>query len=142
VAFSAERQAINWFGRHNSEGQVSRAGETMAIGLRIKPPFEVLSEYPVPLSAKEVYTKLNNHHGDQFGKCKITAGSLLQIGKIRILDFQKQHELGGKITFAIWPKQGRLKIKNAQEGKTTLKGITMLLVDADELPPYIQRQLT
>ncbi len=53
----------------------------MATELLIKPPFEVLSEYPVPLSAKEVYTKLNNHHGDQFG-------------------------------------------------------------DADELPPYIQRQLT
>lgn len=34
----------------------------MATELLIKPPFEVLSEYPVPLSAKEVYTKLNNHH--------------------------------------------------------------------------------
>jgi hypothetical protein len=114
----------------------------MATELRIKPPFEVLSEYPVPLSTKEVYTKLNNHHGDQFGKCKITAGSPLKIGKIRLLDFQKQHELRGKITFAIWSNQGRLKIQNAQEGKTTLKGIAMLLVDADELPPYIQRQLT
>ncbi len=114
----------------------------MATELLIKPPFEVLSEYPVSLSAKEVYTKLNNHHGDQFGKCKITADSPLKIGKIRILDFQKQHELRGKITFAIWSKQGRLKIQNAQEGKTTLKGIAMLLVDADELPPSIQRQLT
>jgi hypothetical protein len=47
----------------------------MATELLIKPPFKVLSEYPVPLSTKEVYTKLNNHHGDQFGKCKITADS-------------------------------------------------------------------
>lgn len=89
----------------------------MATELLIKPPFEVLSEYPVPLSAKEVYTKLNNHHGDQFGKCKITAGSQLKIGKIRILDFQKQHELGGKITFAIWSKQGRLKIQMLKRAK-------------------------
>src|SRR5258708_255976 len=130
--FSPLWQAINWIGRPNKESRVSRAGEPMATELRIKPPFEVLSEYPVPLIAMMVI---------QFGKCKITAGSPLKRGKIRILDFQKQHELGGKITFAIWSKQGRLKIQNAQEGKTTLKGIAMLLVDADELPPSIQRQL-
>src|SRR5260370_11357970 len=84
-------KAINWIGTPNKESRVSRAGETMATELRIKPPFEVLSEYPVPLSAKEVYTNMNKHHGDQFGKCKITAGSPLKRGTIRMLVVQKQH---------------------------------------------------
>lgn len=43
----------------------------MATELRIKPPFEVLSEYPVPLSAKEVYTKLNNHQAISLANARL-----------------------------------------------------------------------
>jgi hypothetical protein len=43
---------------------------------------------------------------------------------------------------AIWGTQRSLKIRNAYEGKTTLKGVTMLLVDIDELPLYLQRLIS
>lgn len=61
----------------------------MATELRVKPRFDILTEYALPPSAKEIYTKLNNHHGDQFGKCKITAGGPLKVGKIHILASQR-----------------------------------------------------
>ena len=116
---------------------------TMAIALSTKPKFDTLQEYTIPnSSANEMYTKLSNHHGDQFGKCKITVGGKLKVAKIRVLTAGKHKELIGKITFAIWCDQKGLKIQHAYEGKTTLKDIAMLLVDAEELPLYLQRQIT
>jgi hypothetical protein len=115
----------------------------MATELFGKPEFDILQEYVIPRSAREIYTKLNNHHGDQFGKCKITtAGAKFKIAKIHILAIQGHKELTGKVTLAIWGEQGNLKIRNAHEGKTTLKGISILLVETDELPLYIQQKIT
>ena len=115
----------------------------MAQELFVLPQFEIFSEYVVASGAPEIYSKLNNHHGDAFGKCKITsAGARYRIARIRILDSSEHPQLQGITSLAIWGAQGPLKIKHAREGKTTLRGVAMLLVEAEELPLYIQRQLT
>jgi hypothetical protein len=119
----------------------TKGESNMAVELLAKPQFEVLNKYSLPKSDQGIYTKLNNHHGDQFGKCKIGAKQL-KVGKIRILSLEGHQELTGKITLAIWGSDATIKIKNAREGKTTLKGIAMLLVETEELPPYIQAQIT
>ena len=109
----------------------------MAIELLAKPQFDILVEYAVPKSTSQIYTKLNNHHGDQFGKCAITGASPLKVAKIRLHRPIKERT----VTFAIWSERRTLNIWHAQEGKTKLKGLAMLLVDAEELPIYIQRQI-
>jgi hypothetical protein len=117
-------------------------GGTMAIPLTSTPMFEILSEYAIPPHAGEVYTKLLTHHGDRFGKCTITtAGAKFKIAQIRIITFHEQQELNGKTLSAIWGELGPLKIRNAHQGKDTLHGITMLLVEAEALPVYLQRQM-
>ncbi len=114
----------------------------MATELSVKPVFDIMHEYAMSSSSsQEIYLKLNNHHGDQFGKCKITGESQLQLAKIRIVTCQEHQELIGKVTCAIWSKQRGLKVQHAEEGKTTLNGLAMLLVDTEELPLYIQRQM-
>lgn len=114
----------------------------MAQELLSLPKFEVIATYAVAPQANDIYTKLNNHHGDTFGKCRITGpGARYNVARVRILDSQEHPELKGIVTFAIWGAQGALKIKNAHEGKTTLRGIAMLLVEAEELPLYIQKQI-
>lgn len=110
----------------------------MATTLLTKPEFIVLREYAIPQSTDSIYTKLNNHHGDQFGKCKITTGGEFKVAKIQILNSDHTNR---STTFAIWAEQGNLKIQNAFEGKTTLRGVAMVLIEADELPAFIQRQI-
>lgn len=113
----------------------------MAQELFSLPRFEVIATYAIAPQTSEIYTKLNNHHGDAFGKCRITCAGHFQVARIRILDSQEQPEQRGIATFAMWGTQGALKIRNAHEGKTTLRGIAMLLVEVEELPLYLQNQI-
>lgn len=112
----------------------------MAIELASRPEFAILTELVLPPRASEIYTKLNNHHGDQFGKCRITVAGTFRVAKIRIVAHEQQ-ALIGKTPFAIWGELGNLKIRHAGQGKDTLRKIAMLLVEAEELPVYLQNQI-
>lgn len=111
----------------------------MATTLSTQPEFKILYEYTIPNSITEIYTKLSNHHGDQFGKCRITADGKLRVAKIQITDLVEHQQIKGTITLAIWGSNGPLKVRHAHEGKTILKGVAMLLIDNEELPSFLQK---